>query len=474
MAVDKLVDSTQLDADLTSVANAIRAKSGGSNSLAFPSEFITEIASIPTGSSVQVDPLSVSQNGTYTAPSGHAYSPVTVNVSGGGTEVVNMGDPVRFFDYDGTLVHSYSASDFQALTAMPSNPYHAGLTAQGWNWSLADAKAQVTAMGMCDIGQMYVTSDGKTRLYCHFEEGRLNPYVGLYPNGTVTIDWGDNSATDTLTGTSLTTRKNVGHVYASSGDYVITLTPTSGTFAIRGSNFSHLLNKAAGTAQYVSNVYGNTIKKVELGNSVTLSNYAFTQCYSLETITMPSHITSIGTFAFQNCVSLKQLTIPSGVAVLENYVLNLCYSIRSTSIPKSVTSINQQALRYQYGTERQVLPYTVTSIGANTFYNGYALSSFVLPPNITAIEASTFYACYGLPKITIPSGVTSIAGSAFQNCYGLGEIHFKPTTPPTVANANAFTNVPTDCKIYVPTGTLSDYTSATNYPSSATYTYIEE
>lgn len=48
MAVDKLVDSTQLDADLTSVANAIRAKSGGSNSLAFPSGFITEIASIPT------------------------------------------------------------------------------------------------------------------------------------------------------------------------------------------------------------------------------------------------------------------------------------------------------------------------------------------------------------------------------------------------------------------------------------------
>lgn len=48
MAVDKLVDSTQLNADLTSVANAIRAKSGGSNSLAFPSGFITEIASIPT------------------------------------------------------------------------------------------------------------------------------------------------------------------------------------------------------------------------------------------------------------------------------------------------------------------------------------------------------------------------------------------------------------------------------------------
>lgn len=49
MAVDKLVDSTQLNTDLTSVANAIRAKSGGSGSLAFPSGFVSEIGNIPSG-----------------------------------------------------------------------------------------------------------------------------------------------------------------------------------------------------------------------------------------------------------------------------------------------------------------------------------------------------------------------------------------------------------------------------------------
>ena len=49
MALDKLVDSTQLDADLTSVADAIRAKSGGSGQLAFPAGFVNEIESIETG-----------------------------------------------------------------------------------------------------------------------------------------------------------------------------------------------------------------------------------------------------------------------------------------------------------------------------------------------------------------------------------------------------------------------------------------
>ena len=50
MAVDKLVDSTQLDIGLTSVANAIRSKSGGSSQLAFPAGFVSEIGNIPTGS----------------------------------------------------------------------------------------------------------------------------------------------------------------------------------------------------------------------------------------------------------------------------------------------------------------------------------------------------------------------------------------------------------------------------------------
>lgn len=49
MSADKLVDSTQLDADLTSVANAIRAKSGGSSQLAFPAGFVSEIGNISAG-----------------------------------------------------------------------------------------------------------------------------------------------------------------------------------------------------------------------------------------------------------------------------------------------------------------------------------------------------------------------------------------------------------------------------------------
>lgn len=60
MAVDKLVDSTQLDSDLTSVANAIRTKGGTSASLAFPAGFVSAVQAIPTGGGASL------QSGTFT------------------------------------------------------------------------------------------------------------------------------------------------------------------------------------------------------------------------------------------------------------------------------------------------------------------------------------------------------------------------------------------------------------------------
>lgn len=53
MALDKLVDSAALDANLTSVANAIRAKSGTSDPMAFPAGFVAAVQAIPQKETVE-------------------------------------------------------------------------------------------------------------------------------------------------------------------------------------------------------------------------------------------------------------------------------------------------------------------------------------------------------------------------------------------------------------------------------------
>ena len=488
------------------IADAIRSKNGSSDTY-LPSEMAAAIEDISGGGS-----------------------------SGGGG---SASDPVKFIDYDGTILHSYSVADFMALTAMPDNPSHSGLTAQGWNWSLADAKAQLTAMPEAGltIGQMYITDDGKTRIYVHFEEARKSPYFGICPNGTVTVDWGDNSATDTLTGTSLTTVKTVQHEFPSAGDYVITLTVESGEFAFYGvRNTSHILKISETTTAYISRVYTNAIRKIELGTGANIGDYAFNFCMSFASITIPSTVTSIGAYAFdscyslvsitipdgvtsigldafdnchtlasltipstvtsigayafnncyslasvtipstvtdtgpyifQNCYSLVSITIPDGMTKISNYVFSNCYSIVSIIIPNSMTDIGAYAFSGCYTLTSLTIPPTVTSIGTYAFRNCYILTSLTIPDGVTKIGNYMLNNCYSLASLTIPDGVTNIGTYAFSGCYGIKEYHFLPTTPPTLANTNAFQYISSDCVIYVPQGCLEAYQTATNWSTYA-------
>ena len=71
MAIDKAVDSGALNANLTSVANAIRTKGGTSAQLAFPTGFVSAINAIPTGSTgaaIETKQMSIGNVETYVSP----------------------------------------------------------------------------------------------------------------------------------------------------------------------------------------------------------------------------------------------------------------------------------------------------------------------------------------------------------------------------------------------------------------------
>lgn len=86
MAVDKLVDSTQLDANLTSVANAIRTKGGTSAELAFPQGFVDAVDAIPTGGAT--DLVIGTRNAGFTSQNFFCSTPfrtITLNINTDGS-----------------------------------------------------------------------------------------------------------------------------------------------------------------------------------------------------------------------------------------------------------------------------------------------------------------------------------------------------------------------------------------------------
>ena len=293
MALDKVVDSAVLDAGMKSVADAIRAKAGITNQLVWPEGFKTAVEGIQTGG------------------------------GGGSTSDVVMKD-VNFYDYDGTLVASYTLAEAQALTSLPDGPTHDGLTFQGWNWSLEKIHALTRPM---NVGAMYITDDGATRLHIRIATvGRMAVPLYIFQtvaNG-VTIDWGDGSAEETLVGTG---NVNTTHTYAEPGDYVISLMPNDGCTLSFGDGSTS--NCVMGSTGNNGIVYCNMLQEVYVGkNVISIGTYAFYKCYSISSITIPDGVTDIGVSAFQNCYSLASITIPTGVTSIGNYAFYYCYGIR--------------------------------------------------------------------------------------------------------------------------------------------------
>ena len=422
---------------LVDVANAIRAKKGTTAKIN-PQDFSSEIASIESG-------------GGSAAPS------------------LAMPNDVNFIDYDGTILYSYTRGEFLALRDMPALPEHEGLICQGWNYTIGDAKSYVAGLGMLDIGAMYITDDGNTRLYIRIAaEGRMT--VPLYFSQTsangVTIDWGDGSATQTLSGTG---NVNTSHTYSTIGDYIITLKVTSGTLGL-----GHSLGAASycvmGSTSYLGRIYCNMLQKVEIGSGVTsIGNSALYGFHSLVSITIPKNVTSINNSAFYYCYSLNSIAVPSGVTSIADNAFYFCYSLASITIPKSVTSIGNGAFYNCSSLNSIAVPSSVTSIADNAFNSCYSLASITIPNYVTSIGNSAFYYCYSLAKITITRSVTSISTNAFYNCYGMAMYDFtQHTSVPTLSGTNAFRNIPSDCIIKVPASLLNSWKAATNWSTYAT------
>ena len=442
--LDELAEKTaDIIAAHQAIADAIVAKGGTVNANDKLSDFPLDIATIPSG-------------------------------GGGGGSSSNA---VNFYDYDGTIVNSYTATEFANLSAMPANPSHEGLTAQGWNWSLADAKTYVATYGKLNIGQIYVTSDGKTRLYISLPEGRTSPVLQLYlnENSELDIDWGDGSTHSTFTSTTAD-YKSERHEYSVVGDYVIAITVVNGGFVLQSSatSLSSILWNGNNSPSSPDRAYNNAIKKVEIGDSVTgIGSNAFRYCSSLSSVTIPNGVIGIGDGAFQNCLALSSIIIPYSVTSIGSNAFNYCSTLSSIIIPYSVTSIGSNAFQTCLALSSVTIPNGVIGISSYAFSNGYALSSITIPDSVTNIGGSAFQNCSSLSSITIPDRVTIIGGSAFANCSYMSYIKFESTTPPTVPSSNAWTNVSTSTKILVPTGTLETYKAAANYPNPSTYTYEE-
>ena len=209
------------------------------------------------------------------------------------------------------------------------------------------------------------------------------------------------------------------------------------------------------------------LTSVTIPDSVTsIGEEAFFGCPSLTSVTIPNSVTSIGSRAFDGCISLQSVTIPDSVTSIGNGAFSGCESLTSITIPNSVTSIGNVAFYGCTSLTSVIIPNSVTSIGKMAFYNCTSLTSVTIPDSVTSIGDYAFSGCESLTSITIPNSVTSIGERAFSYCSSLTSVYCKPTTPPA-GNPDMFYSKAPNCKIYVPTTSVSTYKSASYWKNYA-------
>ena len=333
-----------------------------------------------TGTQTVVEPLSVTENGTYTASAGHAYSPVTVDVAGGGGEEY----PVHEDDYTYFYV-------------------------------------EISEHGTKDVYLTLAKSSASDIVY---------------------VNWGDGSDAEPVGGggSSVTMM----HTYAA-GVYAIKIDVRSGFVRFGGSSSQTVFGNGFSVSSSPAPA-SMVLRAVELGangtDANTVGSYSFAYCERIKSIAIKDGVLSVGNRAFNNCTSAEEITMPNSLSTVGPYAFSTLTSLSKLVYPESIGSIE--------------VP----------FNNLRSLVEAKLPSTVS-VTGRVLSSCYSLTKFTVPASITSIESYGLSGLYSMQELHFLATTPPTLANANVFNNLNSDCIFYVPEESVTAYKTANIWSSFA-------
>ena len=488
---------------LTQIADAIREKSGSSDSYR-PREMTEAILEISTYSGEGADP----------------------------------NKPVKFWGIDGELLYSYSLGEIASMEELPPLPEKNGFICQGWNWSLDSLQY---AEREIDVGAIFITDDGSTRVYVNLISSTLDVVLGFGQSeaNSVQVDWGDGSPLESSDVSGIYTTVAMPHSYEQAGTYVIRLFPDEGArICLLGAETKTCMLRGNKEENKNEMAYESAIKKLEIGSCVErlynyscvmpaleritipenvlyidaafegsrriefialpnglkkLSSRMFSNCTALKQICFPdTNISEMDTSCFHNCTSLERVTFPDTVTDVYSYLLGTCQSLKKFIVPKglsyicssmfygcnnlreivihdNVTEIQSSAFSSCKALEKIALPSKLKSISNQMFSYCESLREVVIPDGVTEIGMNAFNYCYALSAITIPSSVLTIGQYAFGGCYGVKDYYFCASEPPVLSATNTFQYITNNCKIHVPKGCLEAYQTAEYWSEYADY-----
>lgn len=179
------------------------------------------------------------------------------------------------------------------------------------------------------------------------------------------------------------------------------------------------------------------LEEIIFHNCEKIGGYAFSQCNSLQKITLPKNLKHVGSNAFYQCGQLVGIILPNEVETIGDHAFDHCDNLSSVQFPPSLKRIEAYA-----------------------FYYCNSLSSINLP-GLTSISENTFSGCRNLTEVKLPSTLERIGNNAFENCSNLNKVYTYTVLPINI-DQNTFTNFKATT-LYVPTQSYDNYYWSTQW-----------
>ena len=119
---------------------------------------------------------------------------------------------------------------------------------------------------------------------------------------------------------------------------------------------------------------------------------AFSQQSNIQSVVLPSSVTSVHLRAFANCANLETIVLPDSLSVIDDEAFTNCVKLTAIKLPQILSIIGEGAFSGCSNLSQIEWPQHMISIGASAFYECTQLDNVeAIPASIQKIGANAFY-----------------------------------------------------------------------------------